>query len=166
MKRLFQKSTAVPSEKEFDTMLAETSPELFGVSQAPADAVLERVLIARRLLKSLPRTKPGQAYLVQVEEAPSYRPVESRPVGKEITVGRTVTDGWRVAGEPPKLSSRHFTIRHQASRYYLRDLGSMNGTRVNGNAVSETDSSLSSGDFIYAGGCTFLFVVGDAADRA
>ncbi|WP_413613006.1 FHA domain-containing protein [Bdellovibrio sp. HCB-110] len=66
-------------------------------------------------------------------------------------------DSW-VAGRDPschiqirdqRVSRRQFEIRRSGSQYVIIDLGSVNGTLVNGNPISSTDASpLKSGDAI------------------
>jgi len=47
------------------------------------------------------------------------------------------------------VSRNHFTLTHQINSWILKDLGSTNGTRVNGRKVDE--SEVKPGDLIYAG---------------
>ena len=55
------------------------------------------------------------------------------------------------------LSARHFQIEERSSDFFLRDLGSSNGTLLNGHRVRS--AKLESGDRITAGGTTFTFSV-------
>jgi len=55
----------------------------------------------------------------------------------------------------PALSSRHFEIEIRGSEYFLRDLGSSNGTQLNGDPIRA--SEISPGDTIQAGRSTFTF---------
>ena len=73
---------------------------------------------------------------------------ESVIIGRDPTVEVTITDGF--------ASSRHAQVVRQGDRYYLADLGSTNGTLVNGQAV--TDSVfLVEGDDIEIGEVVFRF---------
>lgn len=48
-----------------------------------------------------------------------------------------------------RVSRRQFEIRHTGSQYYIIDLGSVNGTLVNGNVISSVDATaIKSGDAI------------------
>jgi pSer/pThr/pTyr-binding forkhead associated (FHA) protein len=51
--------------------------------------------------------------------------------------------------DDPSVSSRHAELRQTGEEWYLRDVGSTNGTRVNG--VSVTDTRLRAGDRIRFG---------------
>src|ERR1043166_8759524 len=62
----------------------------------------------------------------------------------------------------PMVSRRHFTLEVQNGAYLLRDLGSANGTQVNGRRVQET-RLLKAGDRIQAGGTLLTFLGEQAA---
>ena len=55
----------------------------------------------------------------------------------------------------PKVSRRHCCIVQCGDRYILRDLGSMNGVRVNGHRIIETE--LQSGDQVSVADLLFQF---------
>jgi FHA domain len=55
------------------------------------------------------------------------------------------------------VSSRHFEVERRGAEYFLRDLGSSNGTFVNGHRVRAVQ--LRPGDAIRAGSTTFTFRV-------
>jgi pSer/pThr/pTyr-binding forkhead associated (FHA) protein len=74
---------------------------------------------------------------------------------QEISLGRA--PNCHVVLEDEKSSRKHALILRQGQVYVLRDLGSANGTFLNGVRVSE--SSLSSGDQIKIGNTTFEFRV-------
>lgn len=67
-------------------------------------------------------------------------------------VGREKAD---VTIDDPTMSIRHFEIEQREGRYFLRDLGSTNGTRVNGSRVEAAE--LHPGDRIQAGLTCFVF---------
>jgi len=62
----------------------------------------------------------------------------------------------------PMVSRRHFTVEGQGGRFVLKDLGSANGTLLNGERVKER--VLQIGDRIRAGDTLFTFVSSEAAD--
>lgn len=72
--------------------------------------------------------------------------------GKTV-VGREEAD---IAVMDPSLSARHFEIHSREGEFILRDLGSTNGTSLNGEPVIE-GSRLQDGDRIEAGKTTFVF---------
>ena len=55
----------------------------------------------------------------------------------------------------PNVSRRHAEIRHSGNAVVVTDLGSTNGTRVNGIPVRE--QHLASGDEITVGSTTLVF---------
>ncbi len=75
----------------------------------------------------------------------------------EISVGREASNG--IAVIDPSVSRRHFLVRREAENFQVRDLGSRNGTLVNGSAVRE--HWLKHGDEIAAGDSSFLFLIKD-----
>ena len=78
----------------------------------------------------------------------------------EITLGR---DADNTIGVPdPALSRRHCAFSHEAEGWLVRDLGSSNGTFVNGVQVQR--QLLAEGDHITAGGSVLLYVAGPSLD--
>jgi len=73
--------------------------------------------------------------------------------GSIVSVGRTARSDYAL-GEDSYLSGQHFSIEYDGAQCRIRDLGSSNGTFVNGNRI--TDSSLQEGDSVAAGGSTFI----------
>jgi pSer/pThr/pTyr-binding forkhead associated (FHA) protein len=53
-----------------------------------------------------------------------------------VTIGRAPDNA--IVLEEPSVSSHHAELRLSGEIYILKDLGSTNGTRVNGNPVTET----------------------------
>lgn len=53
-----------------------------------------------------------------------------------VTIGRAPDNA--IVLEEPSVSSHHAELRLTGETYILKDLGSTNGTRVNGNPVTET----------------------------
>jgi len=80
-------------------------------------------------------------------EAPSAL----RP-GKTV-VGREDAD---IVVTDKALSAQHFEIENRAGEFLVRDLGSTNGTRVNGQPLNAA-APLGNGDRIEAGETTFVF---------
>jgi len=73
--------------------------------------------------------------------------------GEAREIGRLAMAGLGVA-QDPLMSARHFAIRCERDHCRLRDLGSTNGTFVNGSNI--TEATLHDGDRIVAGQSTFI----------
>jgi pSer/pThr/pTyr-binding forkhead associated (FHA) protein len=73
-----------------------------------------------------------------------------------LTVGRGNEANAKVEDE--MLSKAHFTISHEAAGFTIKDLGSKNGTLVNGQGI--TQHVLKPDDRVRAGRSTFWFVEG------
>jgi FHA domain len=151
--------TPGPSEKELDTMLVRTSPTLFDRSKTET-AFLTRMLEMRRILAALP-AKPVKPSLVFVKGDSNAALLEQRAIGRGLTVGRGADSDWQLEVERQRLSNRHFRIERSGAEYVLTDLNSTNGTLLNEIPHRIKASLLRDGDFIHAGGCTFLFVAGE-----
>ena len=70
-----------------------------------------------------------------------------------VTIGRALDND--LVLEHPSVSRHHAEIRREPGGYALADLGSTNGTTVNGRAV--TAARLHDGDLVQLGGVTFVF---------
>ena len=75
------------------------------------------------------------------------------PPRGELVVGRD--EGCGLVLEDPFVSQRHAMIRCGAGECYITDLGSRNGTRVNGQPIQEAE--LRDGDRVQVGGTTLVF---------
>jgi transcriptional regulator with GAF, ATPase, and Fis domain len=75
--------------------------------------------------------------------------------GGEVTIGREASNA--VAITDPSVSRKHCVVREQEGKFQVRDLGSRNGTLVNGDAAQE--QWLKHGDEIAAGDSSFLFLL-------
>lgn len=72
------------------------------------------------------------------------------PVDDELIIGRTGSEDGRLADDP-ELSRQHARFIRQGDAWVIEDLGSMNGTFVNGNRLA-APHRLSDGDQIEVGG--------------
>lgn len=81
------------------------------------------------------------------------------PVSNEMSLGRRA-GGHGLAIAFATVSSRHATIGGRRDGWYIRDLGSTNGTSVNGTAV-DGRRQLANGDRVSVGDVVFLFAVDD-----
>jgi transcriptional regulator with GAF, ATPase, and Fis domain len=75
----------------------------------------------------------------------------------EVTLGREPTNGLAVVD--PSVSRKHCLLRREGDRFQVRDLGSRNGTQVNGVPVKE--HWLQHGDEITVGDSVFRFLLED-----
>jgi hypothetical protein len=95
------------------------------------------------------------AYLIQKQ-------TNGMTLGEWNLVGKTLTFGHgeevTVQIDDPRMSRQHFRISAQGNAYVLQDLGSTNGTFVNGKQVTEV--TLKANDSIRAGGSQFYFADG------
>lgn len=78
------------------------------------------------------------------------------PISSRFVIGRR--EGGQVVIDDGIVSRRHADISYEDGKYVLRDLGSRNGTRVNGTKIKER--ALSHGDRIYIGRTKFRFILG------
>ena len=73
--------------------------------------------------------------------------------GSIVRIGRTGKSDYPIA-EDGYLSGLHFAVECDGAQCRIRDLGSSNGTFVNGSRVSE--QVVQEGDSVVAGGSTFI----------
>jgi FHA domain/von Willebrand factor type A domain len=74
------------------------------------------------------------------------------PVGGGLTLGKGAGHGITVPGDP-SVSTNHCEIRHDGQGYVIRDLGSTNGTFVNGRKLAGPQR-INDGDLIRCGSDT------------
>jgi hypothetical protein len=70
-------------------------------------------------------------------------------VGARLVIGRS--SACEIVLGDDTVSRHHAELRFEADRWILRDLGSSNGTYVNGRLVTEAE--VRAGDVIHLGGC-------------
>ena len=75
-------------------------------------------------------------------------------LGEVITIGRVPLN--HVVIDNPTVSAQHAILARLGDSYRLKDLGSTNGTQING--VRITDAELSDGDKIRFGSVVAVFV--------
>jgi pSer/pThr/pTyr-binding forkhead associated (FHA) protein len=74
-------------------------------------------------------------------------------MGDIVTIGRAPSND--VVVDDPTVSAQHASLTKSASGYHLKDLGSTNGTHING--ISITDAELKDGTEIRFGYVTGVF---------
>src|SRR3954454_264852 len=70
-------------------------------------------------------------------------------VEEELVIGRTASEEGRL-GDDPEISRQHARVMRAAEGYVVEDLGSMNGTFVNGDRL-QSPHQLTEGDQIEVG---------------
>ena len=80
------------------------------------------------------------------------------PADAPLVIGRKRGD---LLLDDPLISGRHCQVSYRDGRYYLKDLGSTNGTAVDGRMVRETQ--LRPGAELTIGSCRAILYVGDEA---
>ena len=75
-------------------------------------------------------------------------------VEEELIIGRTASVEGRL-GDDPEISRQHARVSRSDDGYVIEDLGSMNGTRVNGAGIKER--VLNDGDEITMGTTVIRF---------
>ncbi|MFO7572003.1 MAG: DUF3662 and FHA domain-containing protein [Gaiellaceae bacterium] len=109
-----------------------------------------------------PAADEPQHTMVYRAETPDDEPVQamltldgkSRPISKpEVTLGRSREADLRVADA--NVSRKHATVRREGSAFWILDLGSTNGTLVNGKRISR--QQLEDGDRITLGAIEVVF---------
>lgn len=126
-------------------VVAETSR---GVADAPGDT---QVIAAATQYQGQgrPATKGHAMLLLQTTHGPQPIPIESTM----LTVGRGLSND--IILEDTRVSRHHAQLRYKTRRFWLTDLGSTNGTFINGERV--TEAALRDGDKVSLGGLELTF---------
>ncbi len=127
------------------------------VDEWAEDAETEAAPLPVNLESSAPRS-----FLV-VRQGSDAHIVDLHP-GHEIVVGRAPDAGVRI--DDRQVSRAHARIRCEEAAVIVRDLGSRNGTLVNGRLLANAEQSLAPGDAIAIGGCTMVLATLSGARAA
>lgn len=101
-------------------------------------------------------TDTGQGRLI-VTNGPREGDVYPLQV-EEIRIGRATNKAdWEIALLDPAVSRPHASIKRGENIWMIQDLGSSNGTLVNGSIVTEKGRALNDGDIITIGATLLLF---------
>ncbi|MHB8170054.1 MAG: FHA domain-containing protein [Thermincolia bacterium] len=126
-------------------------------ASSPTSTALKPSGVARnRELKSGNREtyKPSAELVVLESVASSLSKGEVINIDRNITIGRESANDVRV--EDSFASHEHARLFYHKGQYWLEDLGSTNGTFVNGQRIKDA-TVLLSGDRLKIGGVTFQF---------
>lgn len=118
-------------------------------SSGQPDASNTQVMSGTQHLKAAPARGVGAMLLLDTPQGAHTIPLESTL----LTVGRGLNND--VILEDTRVSRHHAELRYKTRRFWVSDLGSTNGTFVNGERV--TEQALRNGDTISLGGLEMVF---------
>lgn len=160
-------------EQEMATYLSELAQERnFTMLEHPRVVLAEEASVPRRgiqVVAEMANSQPSESTQVMspvTTPAPAARkghamlllqtPSGPQPIPLETTtatIGRGLSND--VILEDTRVSRHHAQMRYKARRFWITDLGSTNGTFVNGERISET--ALRDGDIVSLGGLELTF---------
>lgn len=100
----------------------------------------------------------GYLKLINLRKELNFRVYESYSVRESTTLGRSKKCDIYINN--PYLSKEHARITFVEDKFYIEDLGSTNGTYVNGKELGSRPVRLKDNDKITFGDLSFLFVDG------
>ncbi len=122
-------------------------------ADADARAVMRRLEVVAGLLRELPASAPSGAKLLWRAGGE----IRIHVVGGETGIGRDAAN--EIVLGAARVSRRHCAVRGDGEAWTVFDLGSANGTRVNGEAVvGAAGRTLSDGDLLEVGGDVLVFL--------
>jgi len=102
--------------------------------------------------------------LLNLRQSLDFPVYESYNISKDIVIGRDRRCD--ISIDDPFMSQRHAEILFREGVYYLSDLGSTNGTLLNGNSVLGDPIELLNGDKLEIGQLMFIFMTdGDGGEE-
>jgi hypothetical protein len=111
--------------------------DLSRYERAPAAEPVEPPSRRRQEQGALPNLRAGVSPHLTVVAAMGHEPGTTFDVGEGATMGRS--DGAAIRIDDPFASSAHARIFPQGEYMYLEDMGSTNGTYLNGRQVKATE---------------------------
>ena len=111
--------------------------DLSRYERAPAAEPVEPPSRRRQGQGALPNLRAGVSPHLTVVAAMGHEPGTTFDVGEGATMGRS--DGAAIRIDDPFASSAHARIFPQGEYMYLEDMGSTNGTYLNGRQVKATE---------------------------
>lgn len=80
---------------------------------------------------------------------------------EEVTLGRATSNAtWEIGVQDPSVSRPHARLKREGESWFVYDLGSSNGTRVNNTPVTEQGRQLVDGDIVALGSTLILYRAG------
>jgi hypothetical protein len=119
------------------------------VSAQDAPANQTQVMMGTANLANAPVTRASAMLLLRTTQGPHHIPLESTL----LTIGRGLSND--IILEDARVSRHHAQLRYKTRRFWVTDLGSTNGTFVNGERVNE--APLRDGDTVSLGGLEMTF---------
>jgi predicted component of type VI protein secretion system len=162
-------SPAVRAEAEAAAPAAEPQAEAMPVPPPMLAPELDDIPAEPAPVPAVPPIPPGATMIYAPSSAPEPEPAPEPATGETATLewpGGSVTIDQRVIVigrssdcdvqlDDANVSRRHAEVRHIGDGYSLVDLGSTNGTEVNGQRIQET--ALMNGDVIAVGTTRITF---------
>lgn len=142
----------MPDEIRTESLAAASQTLMRGTSET--ETLRAQLAQAASLLAEL-LAPPTESALIF--RRPGETRAEAMPIGASVTVGRGEGCEVRFA-ERQELSRRHFRVSREGETFSVEDLGSANGTAIEGVAAKVGKRELRDGDLIRAGGIVFLFL--------
>ncbi|MGD0197672.1 MAG: FHA domain-containing protein [Solirubrobacteraceae bacterium] len=130
-----------------------------GIVPAPEPAAAPVATGATAVAPQVPPTPPLPRLIA--ESVPGQASGTVHELGDGVLIGRGKVASVRLSD--PLASARHARIAQQGEQYVLEDLGSTNGTFLNGVLLS-APAPLSEGDKIRLGGSQFVFATAPDGD--
>lgn len=108
-----------------------------------------QVMSATMYQQAPPRAKSSAMLFLQTPQGPHPIPLESTV----LTLGRGLSND--IILEDTRVSRHHAQLRYKSRRFWLTDLGSTNGTYINGERILE--EALRDGDVVSLGGLELIY---------
>ncbi len=140
------------SEPDFEKEVLDASRTMAS-TLAETDVLLDHLRAVKTLLFGSPEP-PSEPSIIYFDPAGV---IHLRPVGSSLVFGRSPGCDVCFAGHR-EISQRHFSIVPWQPDFVLRDLGSTNGTFVNGDKLRIDQHILRDGDLIRVAAFQFAFV--------
>lgn len=109
------------------------------------------IVVLRAIYTDLKRERAAEPHLIAMKGAPRGA---RYPIGGELVIGRDPLSDLVISDE--YASSRHAKVFSEGGRFFVVDLGSTNGTFLNGRKMQR--SALSAGDRIKIGESVFQYM--------
>ena len=119
----------------------------------------ERTMAAERgtLITAVANTGKGKIIITTGPQEGNTIPL----LLNQLTVGRATSKAnWEISLQDPSVSRPHARLNLENGDWHIRDLGSQNGTMVNGKLIDGTGTKLGDGDIVAFGATLALFRAG------